>query len=609
MPPALRGRAEPPRRLRDRVRARSNARARSRLLRPDRIRVRRPRRERQLDDLRRRPLRRPGRGGRRTADAGNRLRCRHRAAPACDRTGGARGGAQAPRRVRRHRRPGRAAPGAGRAAPRWACSRRRLRRPLPQRPAEARATTRSTAHCGCRGFDRDDPPARQGRCERAGGRTGQGARMSWRDLGAGEVRAEDVGERRMLAGWVARRRDHGGLIFVDLRDQTGICQLVVNPERSAEAAKDAHGIRNEFVVQAEGEVVARAPDAVNPNLPTGEVELQVDALRVLSTAPPLPFQLDEEGVDETLRLRYRWLDLRRERMQRNIRTRARAVAAIRREMEAAGFVDIETPIMGKPTPEGARDFLVPTRLQPGRFFALPQSPQIYKQLLVISGFERYYQIARCFRDEDLRADRLQELTQLDVEMAFPDQEFLFELSERTMQSVWRDCLGIELEARFQRLTWDEAQARYGSDKPDLRFGLELEEATEVTRGSQFGVFANAPAVRFVRAPQEFSRADLERLEAFAREWGAKGLAYLVHDEEGEVRSAIAKFLSEEELAAFRSDPATTVLFAADTPEMVSRVLGALRLHLGRELDLVDRSAWRFLWVTDFPLLEWDDEEG
>ena len=432
--------------------------------------------------------------------------------------------------------------------------------------------------------------------------------MSWRDLGAGQVRADHVGERHTLAGWAARRRDHGGLIFVDLRDETGICQLVVNPERAPDAARAAHHVRNEYVLQAEGEVVARARDAVNPNLPTGEVELQVDTLRVVSASPPLPFQLDEEGVDETLRIRYRWLDLRRDEMQRNIRTRARAVGAIRREMEAAGFVDIETPIMAKPTPEGARDFLVPTRLQPGRFFALPQSPQIYKQLLVISGFERYYQIARCFRDEDLRADRLQELTQLDVEMAFPDQEFLFGLSERTMQSVWRDALVVEVETGFQRMTWDEAQARYGSDKPDLRFGLEIEDATEATRGSEFGVFANAPAVRFLRVPQELSRADLERLEAFAKEWGAKGLAYLVYDEEGEVRSPIAKFLSEDELARFRSDPATTVLFGADTPEMVARVLGALRLHLGRQLDLIDRGAWRFLWVTDFPLLEWDDDE-
>jgi aspartyl-tRNA synthetase len=431
--------------------------------------------------------------------------------------------------------------------------------------------------------------------------------MSWRDLGAGQARADHVGERHTLAGWAARRRDHGGLIFIDLRDETGICQLVVNPERAPDAAKAAHGIRNEYVLQAEGEVVARAPDAVNPNLPTGEVEVQVDTLRVVSTSPPLPFQLDEEGVDETLRIRYRWLDLRRDEMQRNIRTRARAVSAIRREMEAAGFVDIETPIMAKPTPEGARDFLVPTRLQPGRFFALPQSPQIYKQLLVISGFERYYQIARCFRDEDLRADRLQELTQLDVEMAFPDQEFLFELSERTMQSVWREALGVDVETGFRRMTWDEAQARYGSDKPDLRFGLEIEDATDMTRDSEFGVFANAPAVRFLRVPQELSRADLERLQKFAAEWGAKGLAYLVYDEEGEVRSPIAKFLSEAELERFRSDPATTVLFGADTPEMVARVLGALRLHLGRELDLIDRGAWRFLWVTDFPLLERDED--
>jgi aspartyl-tRNA synthetase len=433
--------------------------------------------------------------------------------------------------------------------------------------------------------------------------------MRWRDLNAGELRKEHVGQRLALAGWAATRRDHGGLVFIDLRDESGLAQLVINPERAPEAAGVAHGVRNEFVLRAEGEVAARAPDAVNPNLPTGEVELQVDRLDVLSSSPPLPFQLDEENVDETLRIRYRWLDLRRARMQRNIRTRARMVSIIRAEMEAAGFVDIETPVMGKPTPEGARDFLVPTRLQPGRFFALPQSPQIYKQLLVISGFERYYQIARCFRDEDLRADRLQELTQLDVEMAFPDQELLFELLERTMQRVWRECLDIEVEAPFQRMSWDEAQERYGSDKPDLRFGLEIEDATELTRGSEFGVFAKAPCVRFLRVPQAFSRAELDRLEAFAKEWGAKGLAYLVYDEEGEVRSPIAKFLSEDELERFRSEPATTVLFVADEPAKVARVLGALRLHLGRELELIDRDAWRFLWVTDFPLLEWDEEEG
>ena len=432
--------------------------------------------------------------------------------------------------------------------------------------------------------------------------------MHWRDLRCGDVRSEHVGQTLTLAGWAARRRDHGGLVFVDLRDEAGICQLVVNPERSPEAAVVAHGIRNEFVLRARGEVVRRAPDAVNPNLATGEVELQVGALEVLAACPPLPFQLDEEGVDETLRIRYRWLDLRRERMQRNIRARGRMVSIIREEMERDEFVEIETPIMGKPTPEGARDFLVPTRLQRGRFFALPQSPQIYKQLLVISGFERYYQIARCFRDEDLRADRLQELTQLDVEMAFPDQEYLFALVERTIARIWRELRGVELETPFPRLSHEQAVARYGTDKPDLRFALEIQDATEVTRGSDFGVFANAPAVRFLTVPQAFSRSELAALEEVARQWGAKGLAYLVYDEAGEVRSPIAKFLSEAELAAFRPDPASTVLFGADEPGAVGRVLGALRLRLGRELALIDESAWRFLWVTDFPLLEWDTEE-
>ena len=424
----------------------------------------------------------------------------------------------------------------------------------------------------------------------------------------GDLRREDVGRRVAVAGWVARRRDHGGLVFVDLRDEAGIVQLVVNPQNAPEAAERAHELRSEFVVRAEGEVVARAADAVNPAIATGEVEVQAASLEVVSTCPPLPFQLEEEGVDETLRIRYRWLDLRRQRLQRNIRTRARMVAIIRDEMERDGFVDIETPIMWKPTPEGARDFLVPTRLQKGRFFALPQSPQIAKQLLVISGFERYYQIARCFRDEDLRADRLQELTQLDVEMAFPDLDYLFGLVERIVERVWRELRGVELELPFPRLPFRQSDLRYGTDKPDLRFGLEIEDATEVTRGSQFGVFANAPAVRFLAVPRALSRAELARLEELARQWGAKGLAYLVFAQDGEVRSPIAKFLSERELAAFRPAPGSTVLFAADEPRTVSRVLGALRLQLGRELDLVDREAWKFVWITEMPLLAWDEEE-
>ena len=432
--------------------------------------------------------------------------------------------------------------------------------------------------------------------------------MKWRDLMCGEVRPEHVGQRLTLAGWVDGRRDHGSLVFVDLRDKTGICQLVMNPENAPEATQAAHDVRNEFVLRAEGEVVRRAPEAVNPDLPTGEVEVQVSSLEILARSTPLPFQLPEEGVDETLRLRYRWLDLRRPKMQRNIRLRARLVSTIRRVMEEAGFTEIETPILFKPTPEGARDFVVPSRLQPGRFFALPQSPQILKQLLVIAGFDRYFQIARCFRDEDLRADRVQEITQLDVEMAFPDREFLFELMERMIQSVWRDTIGVEIAVPFPRLTWEEADRRFGSDRPDLRFGLELEDGTETTRGSEFGVFAKAPCVRFIRVPQEYSRAELERLEEFAKEWGAKGLAYLVFDEAGEVRSPIAKFLSEPELDAFRGEPGSTILFAADEPAQVSRVLGQLRLHVGRELGLIDEEAWSWLWVTDFPMFEWREEE-
>jgi aspartyl-tRNA synthetase len=432
--------------------------------------------------------------------------------------------------------------------------------------------------------------------------------MSWRDAMCGELRADDAGRRVTVAGWADTRRDHGGLVFVDLRDAAGKVQLVLNPERSPAAAETGHEIRNEFVLQATGEVVARAPELVNPNLPTGQIEVQVDELRILSRSTPLPFQLDEENVDETLRLRYRWLDLRRERLQRNIRLRGQMVGVMRRLMEDAGFVDIQTPILWKPTPEGARDFLVPARLQPAHFYALPQSPQIAKQLLVIAGFERYYQVAVCFRDEDLRADRVQEITQLDVEMAFPEVEFLLPLTERLVQSIWRECLGVELETPFLRMTWDEADRRFGTDKPDLRYGLEIEDATGATRGSEFGVFASAEAVRFLRAPRTFSRTELAQLEEFAKGWGAKGLAYLVYDESGEVRSPIAKFLSEETLAALGGKPGETLLFAADAWPMTSRVLGALRVHLAETLGLIDEESWSWLWVTDFPMFEWSETD-
>jgi aspartyl-tRNA synthetase len=432
---------------------------------------------------------------------------------------------------------------------------------------------------------------------------------AWRDLQCGELRPEHVGREVTVAGWTARRRDHGGLVFVDLRDSAGICQLVINPEQAPEAHAEAHDVRNEFVLQATGTVVRRAPDAVNPSLPTGEVEIQVEKLRVVSRSTPLPFQLDEENVDETLRLRYRWLDLRRPKLQRNIRLRGQMIGTIRRVMENAGFVDIQTPILWKPTPEGARDFLVPSRLQPGRFYALPQSPQIAKQLLAIANFERYYQIAICFRDEDLRADRVQEITQLDVELAFPDIEVIYALMEQMIKSVWAECLGVEVETPFPRLSFAEADARFGSDKPDTRFGLELEDATEATRGSQFGVFAKADVVRFITVPREFSRAELQKLEDFAKEWGAKGLAYVVTDADGELRSPIAKFLSERERERIHPPTGSTVLFVADSWEVTSRVLGALRLKLGEELGLIDDTRFDFLWVEDFPMFEWDEQEA
>ncbi len=434
--------------------------------------------------------------------------------------------------------------------------------------------------------------------------------MSWRDVMCGDPRPEHVGQALTLSGWVDTRRDHGGLVFVDLRDHTGVTQLVVNPEHAPEAAETAKEIRNEFVLRARGEVVARSAETVNATMPTGEVELQVDELEIVSRSTPLPFQLDEEGVDETLRLRYRWLDLRRDKLQRNLRLRAQMVAIIRREMQEAGFLDIQTPILFKPTPEGARDFLVPSRLHKGRFFALPQSPQILKQLTMIAGFDRYYQIAICFRDEDLRADRVQEITQLDVEMSFPDREELFALVERMFAAIWRECIGVEIETPFPRMSYAEADRRYGSDKPDTRFELEIEDATDVTRGSQFGVFANADAVRFLRVPRNYSRAELAALEEIAKERGAKGLAYLVRDEEsGEIRSPIAKFLSDAELEALRLAPGESLVFCADAWDVTSRVLGHLRLHLGRELELDDDDVFTFLWIDEFPMFEWDDDES
>jgi aspartyl-tRNA synthetase len=424
--------------------------------------------------------------------------------------------------------------------------------------------------------------------------------MAWRDAMCGELRANDAGRVVTVAGWADTRRDHGGLVFVDLRDHTGKVQLVINPEHSSTAAATAHEIRNEFVLQAIGEVVARAPELVNPNLPTGQIEIRVDELRILSRSTPLPFQLDEENVDETLRLRYRWLDMRTERMQRNLRLNHTAIAAIRGVMDERGFVDVWTPSMTRGTPEGARDFLTPVRLQPGKFYALAQSPQLFKQLCMVGGIDRYYQIATCWRDEDLRADRQFEFRQLDLEMAFVEREDVLDVMEAAVVGAF-EAAGVEPPQRpFPHLTYADAMLRYGSDKPDLRFGLEIQDATDVTRDSEFGVFKNAPYVRYIVVPRTFSRSEQTRLEEAAKEWGAKGLANLTQ---------ITKFLSERELEAFGVEEGSTALFVADEEPVVARVLGFLRLHLAQELELIDPDLDVFHWITEFPLFEHSEEFG
>ncbi len=417
--------------------------------------------------------------------------------------------------------------------------------------------------------------------------------MAWRDVMCGELRAADAGRRVTVAGWVDTRRDHGGLAFIDLRDHTGKIQLVLKESDAA------HELRNEFVVQAEGEVVAREGGAVNPNLTTGEVEIQVEELRILSRSAPLPFQLDEENVDENTRLRYRWLDMRTDRMQRNLRLSHTAIAGIRRTMDGLGFVDVWTPSMTRGTPEGARDFLVPVRLQPGKFFALAQSPQLFKQLCMVGGIDRYYQIATCWRDEDLRADRQFEFRQLDLEMAFVEQQDVLEVMEAAVLGAFEAAGKTPPPTPFPTIAYDEAMLRFGSDKPDMRFGMEIQDATEITRGSEFGVFKNAPCVRYIVVPKTFSRSEHERLEGFAKEWGAKGLAML---------APISKFLSEAELASFGVGEGETAFFVADAQETVEKVLGLLRLELAGELGLIPETDV-FHWVIDFPLFKRDEDTG
>jgi aspartyl-tRNA synthetase len=423
-----------------------------------------------------------------------------------------------------------------------------------------------------------------------------------------------------VAGWIHRRRDHGGLVFVDLRDRSGLVQVVFNPQEAPEAHARSHELRSEWVISASGEVVRRSAETINRDLPTGEVEIRVTEVDVLAEAATPPFPLEEETeVDEALRLRHRYLDLRREPMQRALMLRHDVNLAIRESLSADGFYEIETPVLTRSTPEGARDFVVPSRLQRGSFYALPQSPQLFKQLLMIAGYERYFQIARCFRDEDLRADRQPEFTQLDMELAFVTEEDVIAAAERVLDAAYR-AGGVELGPPFPRLRYDEALARFGTDRPDLRFGLEIRDLGDVLRETEFkvfrGVLEGGGVVRGLNAAnRELSRAELDGLIEFAQGQGAGGLvwAYVEAGEAPGWRSPVAKFLSQDELVALtgalEGTPGDLLLLVADDAGTAAQTLGALRIELGARFRLAVEGDWNPVWITEFPLVEWNDDEG
>jgi aspartyl-tRNA synthetase len=437
----------------------------------------------------------------------------------------------------------------------------------------------------------------------------------------GELRAEHAGQQVVLAGWVHRRRDHGGLTFLDLRDRFGLVQVVSDPEKAAPAHQALEPVRNEWVLQITGTVRKRPEGMANPDMATGEIEVAVTELKVLNPAKTPPFSINkEEEVEENARLKYRYLDLRRERMQANLILRHKVIKFIRDYLDKAGFLEIETPILFKTTPEGARDYLVPSRVQPGEFYALPQSPQQLKQLLMVAGIERYFQMARCFRDEDLRGDRQPEFTQLDIEMSFVQREDVMDLMEAMYTDMVQKLLPKKriLSTPWPRLKYKEAMARFGKDNPDLRFGLELQDVTEWAKGSGFKVFEDVLAtgghVRGINAKGlgNYSRKDIDALTEIVKEFGAKGLAYLAITAEGEERSSFSKFLSAEKLAELKSalavEKGDLLLFVADKPEVVFSSLGRLRMHLGEKLGLLDPDLLAFCWVIDFPFAFWNQEE-
>ncbi|MEK3934101.1 aspartate--tRNA ligase [Sporosarcina sp. FSL W7-1349] len=436
----------------------------------------------------------------------------------------------------------------------------------------------------------------------------------------GKLSEQQIGEKVTLKGWVQRRRDLGGLIFVDVRDRTGIVQAVFNPDFSEEAHAIADKLRNEYVVELTGKVIEREEETKNPNLETGEIEIQVTELHIINEAKNPPFMIeDETDVGEETRLKYRYLDLRRPQLAKTFKMRSDITKTVRNFLDDEGFLEVETPILTKSTPEGARDYLVPSRVHEGEFYALPQSPQLFKQLLMVSGFDRYYQIARCFRDEDLRADRQPEFTQIDMEMSFLSMEEILEMNERLMQKIMKDVKGIDIEIPFKRLPYDEAMARYGSDKPDTRFGLELIDVSEVVKETEMKVFANAieaggqvKLINVKGAADRYTRKEIDGFAEYAAVYGAKGLAWLKVDEEG-MKGPIAKFFQGEEGEALRSaaeaEAGDLLLFVADKKSVVADALGALRLKFGKELGLIDESTFDFLWITDWPLFEYDEEDG
>lgn len=445
----------------------------------------------------------------------------------------------------------------------------------------------------------------------------QGLKRSHR---CAELSKVNIGETVTVMGWVQKNRNKGGIVFVDLRDRSGLLQLIFeNGSVSEEDFEKAGKLRSEFVIAAVGTVEARS-GAVNENLATGEIEIRVKELRILSESETPPFPIEENSkTKEELRLKYRVLDLRRPDLQRNLMMRSKAATLTRQFLAEEGFLEIETPLLIKSTPEGARDYLVPSRVHPGNFYALPQSPQIFKQLLMCAGYDRYFQIVKCFRDEDLRADRQPEFTQIDMELSFVDVDDVIDVNERLLAKMFKEILGIEVSLPIQRMTWQEAMDRFGSDKPDIRFGMELTDVSEVVKDCEFVVFKNAlengGSVRGINAKGQgaMPRKKIDKLVDLAKDFGAKGLAYVAIQEDGTIKSSFAKFMSEEEMAALvkamDGENDDLLLFAADKNQVVWDVLGNLRLEIARQLELLDKNEYKFLWITEFPLLEWNEEAG